>query len=268
MKLNYFLGAGIALLLFTFTSCKKEQKNTADNHLVPDKNTHANANAKTMACMWGMIGYYGSSSGQFDSAYAPAFVVNGIARLGNSPFGSPFWTSVHTWNSQPDYCYLLGDAIGDTLTFSVRLKNPSSGTGSVSAWDVSLAMVGEQHTAAVSIIGNTQNQHYTYLKAGQSGVTNRPNLVRIFNNWTVLTLRTYQASSVSNILEVLQDGVLLESIVYNLSTSGVGKVKRFEIAFKGAGSVDWFRVSSSNSGTGLLRNEFDNITNWSGLQWF
>ncbi|WP_186831103.1 hypothetical protein [Chitinophaga cymbidii] len=222
-----------------------------------------------MACMYGMVGYYANSSGVTDTVWEHAYVTDGVARLGSSPFFGTYWTSLHTWSSIPWYCYLLPNTVGDTLAFSVRLKNPTTGSGSVSAWDVGLFMVGDQNTAGVSLIGNTLNQHYTYLRVGSEDVVNQASLVRTFDNWTVVKLQAVKIpGSTLHTLSVSLDGTIIQSINYDPVADGIGQISRFEISFKGSGSVDWFRVSGSGSGTGLLRNEFDDMSFWSGLEWY
>lgn len=269
MTLNHFWRTGIILLILAAISCTKDQKTTSAD----EKEAGKNSSPMLRACMYGMKGYYHTSGwAQKDSADIVDFVSNGVARLGNSPFEDPYWTSIHTWSSIPDYCYLLRDARGDSLSFSVRLKNPRTDSGNVYAWDVCLTMVGEKNSASACFVGNTQNQHYNYLKIGNSVKSNRPGLVRQFNDWSVLKLEARRDTENPLLhpryfLSISVDDVIVEELIYPLGGM-MGKIKRFEISFKGPGSVDWFRVSGSDSGVGLLRNEFDDITFWGGLQWF
>lgn len=268
MRLTRYCRTGIVLMLMIAASCTKEQKVTSPDGKITNEND-VGKNAQMMACMYGMIGYYANSDGLTDSVTNYDFVIDGVARLASSPYSAPYWTSLHTWSSIPWYCYLLPNTVGDTLAFSVRLKNPTSGSGSVSAWDVGLFMVGDQNTAGVSLIGNTLNQHYTYLRVGAAKVDNQASLVRTFDNWTVVKLQAVKIpGSTQHTLSVSLDGTVIQSINYDPVVNGIGQISRFEISFKGSGSVDWFRVSGSGSGTGLLRNEFEDMSVWSGLEWY
>lgn len=268
MKSSLFFLLVLLSFFIAGVSCQKGQKLVPqkDGTTAKDKNNLNTENVNLMACMYGQVGIYASGNGLFDTAYVDEFVSNGVARLGNSPYSSPFWTGLHIWQHPNPYCAILGDAIGDSLTFSVRLKNPSSGIGSVSAYDVGLQIVGTQNTAGVSFVGNTANQQYTYLKVGNSVYANSPIFVRVFNNWTVLTL-TATSVPPNYSLTVYQDGVWITTILYPVS-GGIGQVKDFVVAFKGSGSVDWMRVSSSNTGTVVLRNEFEDVSFWDGLEFF
>lgn len=271
MRNNHLFLFVLASLFFTFTSCSKEQKKSA-----AAKNDTANAAVKSgtitpKACIFGMMGFYASSNNETDTAYFDEFISNQIAHMGNSPYSSPFWSSIKTWTSpgQQPYCFILGDNIGDTLTFNVRLKNPSFGPGSVTAWDVSLNMIGTQGTGGVCFVGNTQFQQFTYLRAGSTSIINNANLVSTFDVWTELKLVAVKLpNSVMHALRIYKNNGLLLSLNYDPATSGIGKIKQFEISFKGAGSVDWFRVSSSNSGNLRLTNEFEPEDEFdNGLRW-
>ncbi len=242
--------------MFVF-SCKKE------NALVPEKvsaDLQSSADASLLACSYGMQGVFSTDSPfwQADTVAIDPYVSGGVFRMHSGPYWSPYWTTMQLWKSS-DFCE-LGIADADTLNFTVRLKNPSTGSGAVSSYDVSMHMYGEYKTVAASFIGSSTHQQYTHLKVGTEGVSNAPELVHVFEDWTEVTMRTTGSTCA-----IYFNGSLVKSINYS---GAIGRLMDLRVTFKGYGSIDYFRVTGL-LGSKIVRNEFTSVSApFQGLEFY
>jgi len=257
----------LATLFLFSVSCGKENKVKPDLLSSQDKTTASEAGI--LACFYGMEGAFATTdpTPQYTIvSNIDPYVTGGYVRFTGGPYPTPYWSSVHFVHTATPSCDLLPNTSGDTLELEVRLKNPTTGDGAVAANDVELDIIGAQNTASVLFVSQTAKQSFTRLKVGTAGVSNMSQLVRSFNDWTVVKLRLNV--STGTISTYIND-VLVLSTSYN--PQRVGLVKDFQVGFKGYGYVDYMRVRSSSSPTApvLLRNEFnDSAALWDGIQFF
>ncbi|WP_346317841.1 hypothetical protein [Chitinophaga sp. YIM B06452] len=202
------------------------------------------------SCLYGMQGVFSTDAPVWsaDTVSILPYVTGGVFRMHSGPYAAPYWTTMQLERNS-DTCY-LSKASADTLNFTVRLKNPSTGAGALASYDMSLHLYGQNKIATVSFIGNAAHVGYTHLKVGTEGVTGVPELVRIFEDWTEVSLRTNGTSCT-----VYVNGVLAKSMNY---TGAIGRLKDVRVTFKGYGSIDYFRVTGLQ-GAKIVRNEFNNV---------
>ncbi len=130
----------------------------------------------------------------------------------------------------------------------MRLKNPDGEIGSVFPFDVSLYIDGSVNTGSVQFL--SYYQEFTALKVGNYSVTNTPNLIHQFQDWTELTLIAKKKK-----LAIYLDGVLKEQIDY--SGTKIGALRQLEVGFKGGGSIDWVKLYNSYTDTQIMEEDFD-----------
>lgn len=248
-KITYFMGA---IMLTIAASCTKEQKNTPMETISSEKETAGKDETNGIqACFYGMQGVF-STEFPFpmsDTVPIQSYVSGGVFRLSGGPYASPYWSALQLWKSA-DHCDIQG-ASGDTVTYVVRLKNPSTGTGAVSAFDAAIFIAGENKTVGVHFVGNTVNQVYSSFKVGTEGFSNHSLLVAVFEDWTDITLKTF-----NHTCQLYVGQVNILTINY---TGDIGRIKDLTVGFKGYGSIDYMRLTGA-SGSKLFRNEFDDVT--------
>lgn len=231
------LGALVfATILF---SCKKEVKSTQATAQISNISSKEEAVLAVSPSKW--YGIYAEGYGNgIDTIADRDFVANGVATLNNSPW-SYYYTSVNL--------PVRGRRVScDSLKYVVRLKNPEGQPGSVFPYDVSLYLFGVQNTAYLQFL--SYYQEFTALKVGNYGVTNTPNLIYQFQDWTELTLIAKRKK-----LAVYLNGVLKEQIDY--SGRKIGLLQQLEIGFKGSGSVDWVKLYNSYTGAQIMQEDFN-----------
>jgi hypothetical protein len=233
----------IALVaILSFNSCKKCE-------CVCPPPPPCNNPCDTVKVNWkGSYTSLSSSSNTVDNS----FINDGIARLNNSPF-SYYWTSI---DLNIPACKNL---TGDSIKFEISARNPLS-EGAIEELDLSLVLEGEQSTANVTFIGRSHRQQFTSLKVGTVGVSDVPELVQLFQDWTNIVLEAK-----GNKLSVYKNSVLVKSI--NYAGTSIGKLKKIAVSFKGVGSLDWVRLSNSSSGTLKMQETF-NTNNQATVQWY
>lgn len=226
---------GAVLLTFLF-SC--EDNNTPEPE--PEES----------ACQYGMQGVFSTDAPVWsaDTVSILPYVSGGVFHMFSAPYAAPYWTTMQL-SRNSDTCY-LSQASADTLNYTVRIKNPSTAAGALASYDMSLHLYGQNKIATVSFIGSAAHVGYTHLKVGTEGAVSVPELVRIFEDWTEVSLRTN-----GNTCAVYINGTLAKSISY---AGAIGRLKDVRVTFKGYGSVDYFRVTGLQ-GAKIVRNEFNNV---------
>jgi hypothetical protein len=181
------------------------------------------------------------------------FINNGIARMGNSPYGY-YWTGIEL---PIPACRNLA---GDSIRLEARVKNPIN-EGAIEELDVLLIITGEQDSAWVNYIGRASHVQHTYLGLlSGSQLNSVPELIQMFQDWQEISLEVK-----NNVISTYKNGTLIKS--YNIPNGKkLGKVKNIKVGFKGVGSVDWVKVYN-NAGTLKLREEFNNGKR-SNVEWF
>lgn len=239
---------GIVLLGIIATGCKKT---IIKNYYCDcDMDTCSTEPPCTETSSW--IGAYGAETSTYVADNT--FIGNGIAHLSNSPYTGTYFTG-----------YILNipecrNYSADSIKFEARVKNPLS-EGAIEELDVTLLIYGDQDSAIVNYVGRDYKLAETQLGLYQSTslLTNVPELVQLFQDWTTVSLEAK-----NGILSTYRNGVLLKS--YDYSAKSLGKLKKIQIGFKGTGSVDWVKVYD-NSGTVRIKEEF-NSGNSSHVEWF
>jgi len=240
----------LLILSTVLFSCKKEvvpnstfTPGKSDENSIMSSNSHGGN--------W--LGVYGSGDYPYplDTVQDNTFISNGIATLSNTPY-SYFYTSI---NLKIPFGHRMS---GDSTKFEVRLRNPSGQTGSIFPYDVSLWLYGSQDTAHVQFLADLVQ--YTALAVGDKGKTNTKSLLYQFQDWTDLTLEAKD-----KYLTVYKEGLPVQSIRY--IGANIGNLKKIEIGFKGAGSVDWVKLYNSNTNVQMMQEDF-NLTGQSNVVWY
>ncbi len=234
------------IFLFSFcTACEKED--SQQNLKIATENLN-DGNNSTDGCApswWqGVI----AETGQTNSNVADnSFIEKGIARIYPVPSNFSYYFTSINLPLGSFYCRHLG---GDTLTITVRLKNPAGQPGSVSDNDVNIGMYGYGDTATVTYIGNSRNIQYTKLAVGSIKITNDASLIHLFSDYQTVKLQAFK-----NTLSTWIDGVLIRQISYQ--GTSIGSLAKINIGFKGSGSIDWVQINSSNTGKLVMLENFD-----------
>lgn len=225
------------LMAFSFFSCKKDCK--------------PNPPTECPTTKW--QGLY-TTFGQPDVYVADStFIYGGVAQLTHTPYYGVFYTGM---DLPVPSSMLIG---GDSVTFSARVKNPSNVNGAVFPFDVNLLLEGESNTGIITFIGEEINQQFNKLTVGNKGISNDASLLYLFEDWHTIDLKAK-----NNTLSVYRDGNLVNSIDY--SGVQIGALKQVRLFFKGSGTVDWVKLTSSNTGTEIMHEDF-NTNNESSAVW-
>ncbi len=234
-----------AFLFISLFSCKKE---AAKSNL----SVTANSQDEASACVNGnWSGTYATDGLPYQIVADSTFINNGIAQLTQSPW-SYFYTSITLPISK---CHQIN---GDSTKLVVYLKNPSGLSGSVAPYDVSLWLYGVKDTGHVQFLADLQQ--YTSLQVGTKGITNVPELIHLFQEWTELTLEAKNKR-----LTVYMNGVPIKRIVY--SGTKIGGLKAIMVGLKGSGSVDWVKMYNSNTNVLKMQEDF-NVNGKSSVNWY
>jgi hypothetical protein len=252
------LAGTLAVIMFVIlvsSSCEKTIVNDIyDCECVDTCNTETPTTPKPPSCteMGTWLGRYSSLSASIAVADS-TFISNGIARMGNSPYGY-YWTGIEL---PFPACRNLA---GDSMRLDARVKNPLN-EGSIEELDVVLVITGEQDSAWVNYIGRATHVQHTYLGLlNGSQLNNVPELIQMFQDWTEVSLEVK-----NNVVSTYKNGTLIKTYTIP-SGKKLGKVKNIKVGFKGTGSVDWVKVYN-NAGTLKAKEEFNNGTK-SQVEWF
>jgi hypothetical protein len=244
MRQFSFLPLLFSLSLF---SCKKESIQNQQSSFVTTTTVD-----DAIGCPSGKwSGVYATPNLPYQNVGDSSFISNGIAQLKNSPW-SYFYTSISLLIPK---CHQFS---ADSARFTVYLKNPSGAQTSVAPYDVSLWLYGSRDTGHVQFLN--QYPEYTALTVGNVGVTNTTDLIHLFQDWTELTLEAKNKK-----LSVYMNGVLVKQIIYKGVPMGV--LKKIQVGFKGAGSVDWIKLFNSNTNAQIMQEDF-NVTSHSSVNWY
>lgn len=228
-------------------SCKKEAIQNQQTSTTVEDNSDATGPCRNGS--W--LGTYGTPNLPFLEVDDATFINNGVAQLNSSP-----WTYFYTSVALPiPKCHQFS---GDSARFTVYLKNPSGQSGSVAPYDVSLWLKGSIDTAHVQFLA--QYPQYTALTVGNVGITNTTDLIHQFQEWTELTLEAKNKR-----LTVYMNGVAVQQILYR--GLKIGTLKKIDIGFKGAGSVDWIKLYNSNTNQQIMQEDF-NVNGHSSVNWY
>lgn len=197
------------------------------------------------------LGNYATPGLPFLSVTDSVFINDGVAKLTTSPW-SYFYSAIELPISK---CHQFS---GDSAKLVVYLKNPTGTSLSVYPFDVTLRLYGTKDTAEVYFLGDLQQ--YTSLHVGNIGITNSPQLIHTFEDWTEVTLEAKNKR-----LTVYLNGVPVQQVVYKGNKIGI--LKSINIGFKGAGTVDWVKLYNSNTNTQLMQEDF-NVNMQSSVNWF
>lgn len=247
---TYKLLLFLLLIFFAATSCTKENGNKTFQSSFQDNITEECDSGK-----W--IGIYanGATQGQnYDTVKASTFISNGIACMSASPYPLNFYTSIEL---KIPFCH---NFIGDSSKLVVNLKNPSNGINPVSPYDVNLFIIGANDTAHVTFIGD-KHSNYTSVGIGSTQFTRVPELVKVFEHYTSVTLELKDRN-----LNVYMNDVLGVSFPYKLS-DWIGNVKKIVIAFKGSGYVNWVKILNSTTTNPIMQEDF-NLAGQSNVVWY
>lgn len=257
MKPNLLILTGACCIAAFLFSCGKNEQPPAEKKLEKKSST-----TQLMACMpmrqW--KGYY-LTGDVYDSVSSDDFISNGVARVTGTPEfpGAEFWTSIRGYSSQMSYCGFHIASNGDSLSLTVRVKNPRT-RPQPKYWDVTVALMGEQNSASAVFIGGTQQQVFAGVGVGDTSALNLPEMIDVFDNWREIKLTTS-----NNVLSVYLDGVLQKSFTY--TGRRIGKLMNIDIGFKGSGYVDWVElVEQAEWGAEIkMRDDFNDDV---GMHWY
>lgn len=239
-----------ACIVVATASCKKEVTPNIANSI--QSTASEDIYAYKYDSRWiGLVsdGYYPY---EIDTVKDRNFISNGVAELDNSPWPY-YWTNIQL--SIPP-CHAL---CGDSTRFEVSLKNPSGRIGSITDYDVDLFIVGSKNTAHVTFIGI--RQEFTSYGVGNTQVSNIPELVYLFQNFTTIALEAKNKT-----LNVYKQGTQILSLPYP-SVDRIGKIKSIQISFKGTGTADWVKLYNSNTNKQVMQEDF-NVDGHSSVVWY
>lgn len=246
MKRTPYACVLVTLLTIACTKENATQESSADPSTKP-----VTADVRPMACMvtrqW--AGYY-SQVGQASVRSGP-FISGGIARVyGSSPFTGAYFTGISpNLDGTTPYCGFYPAADGDNIRFTARVKNPQNIPGSFLANDVTLVITGANNTARVNLVSNAGWQSFTRLDVSEQGLSNLPELVRPFQDWTDVSLQT-----ANGVLTLYINGTVIRSLSYAGKT--IGWIKSLTIGFKGSGSVDRMELRDAATQQMIMVDEF------------
>ncbi|TKK67506.1 hypothetical protein FC093_14555 [Ilyomonas limi] len=232
-------------IIILFTSCQKDlsTKQTVANNML------AAADIQPLNALTGIIDttnkWYGTYSGLFEEypVIPDAYLIqNGVAQL-------PYL------DRQFSYSYIYYDIpaqyniSGDSIALEAEVKNPRA--SSFSDYDVILQLIGEQHTAEVHFVADTEYASYTSYTIGDAQLTGLTELVHYFGTFRKLKLaqKKYYTAVYINNTEVYR-------FKYGKRNS-IGRLKTIGIVFKGYGSCTGVGVRNSSNHNPILSDKFN-----------
>jgi len=199
-----------------------------------DANSYPNSNLQNDRLKW--KAFVTSLHGYRENDENPSDVIkDGYMRI--EPFLSDtgyYWTNFHL--------AIPKVLDGDNIKFEARVKC-SDEDGGISAYDTSLRVIGStdndtNKSAWATLMEGSWAQVYDSFGAGDTSISNIPELVRNLQNWHTIAIQTRNKK-----VSVYYDNQLLRETTYSGS---VGKVIQLEISFKGSGTIDWVKLYQNN----------------------
>ena len=138
---------------------------------------------------------------------------------------------------------------GDSILFEAIVKNPKDGVQT--DWDVSLQIIGDQHSADVHFVADSAYQTYTHYGVGSKNIYNSKALVHHFSNFETLKLATKKGQT-----GVYINNKLVYSFIYNIADK-IGKIKTITISGKGYVTVDNVKLTNSITKKKLMLETFN-----------
>ena len=243
------------LLLITAMGCQKDD--------VQLTNTSGDASSETLQSLSdakGVVstnhwyGFYANKTPLDTSWDAPGgdpdyndlpdtyFIHNGVATL---PTGAPFiFFSTISFDIPAQY-----NLPGDSILFEAIVKNPKDGIET--DWDVSLQMIGDQHSADVHFVADSAYQVYTHYGVGSKNVSNNRALVHYFSDFETVKLATKKGQT-----GVYINNILVYNFKYNVADR-IGKIKTITISGKGYVVVDNVKLTNSITKKKLMLETFN-----------
>jgi len=256
MKTLSNLIAVSSLLLF-ISSCKKEAIPTTGTLTSISNSSELDAGNGDCDRRW--FGLYANGINPDDTITQKSLIKNGVAQL-----PAVNWYNYHTGI---DYNIPLCHEISaDCITFEVRLKNPSDGSGAIYDYEVALQLYGSEKLygsstfSEIYFVANSSAQNYSHIWIGNEQLWNLPELVHYFGDYETLTLQIKD-----NVLSIFREGSLVKAVPYE--STHLGRLRRIGIGFKGTGTADWVKLYNSKSGTQIMQEDF-NVDGKSNVIWF
>jgi hypothetical protein len=142
----------------------------------------------------------------------------------------------------------------DNLSFETKVKNPQA-EGGISCFDVSLDLSGVEGDSTTAVSFNLLKEgcsSWAKIKVGEVKLHSGNHDLTASGQW-LEDWRIVKGEVKDKILKIYIDDVLLYSIPYH---KPLGKLKQIQILFKGNGSVDYFKINSSE-GKVLYYDDFE-----------
>ena len=140
---------------------------------------------------------------------------------------------------------------GNEFTFQIRLKN-SSRTGGIAAFDTGINIQSAGESMGVTVMGSPWGQPWASIWAGNSRMTNRPELVLPLDDWVLIELK------------VKKDTIFYQyngdNFFYFPYQADICNIEQIKVSFKGSGSIDWIKILDDQDLL-VYEEDFDNCTN-------
>jgi gliding motility-associated-like protein len=130
--------------------------------------------------------------------------------------------------------------VGENFTYEVRLRNNST-IGGVRAYDVNVLLNTPGGETGCTLMGESWAQSFSKIStAGAVVLQNSPKLVMDLTAWSVLKIQLK-----NGVYTYFKDNIAFHTTPY---AGKVCTLNGFQIIFKGAGAIDWVRVTNDDEG--------------------
>jgi len=172
-------------------------------------------------------------------------IQNGILQI-TQPVGYDYWSK-----------FILNDTfwVDNNFTLEVRLRDGSA-NGGIPAYDSGIYLEGCATKAGVTLMGTSWAQEFNSIYAGNTGVSDIPELVKDLSNWYTL-----KYVFKNNIFHLYYNNLLIYKLRY---TGDITFIHQLRGRFKGAGQMDWIKLYNGG-GQPIWTEEFNSCDTLSAL---